>query len=780
MIHFFNKGLRCFALLAAAQAAFAAEPINFSLQIRPLLSEKCFFCHGPDEKHREAKLRLDDETSAKATREGKRAITPGDPSRSEVWARLITSDEDDLMPPTKTHRTLSQEQKQLIKTWIEQGAPWGRHWSFEPLKADPGMTLDKLVNAEMAKHHLSSAPKADLPVLARRLALDLTGLPPTPEQADALQASNLGTYVDSLLQSKHFGEHWARLWLDLARYADTRGYEKDLMRDIWLYRDWVINSLNNDMPFDQFTTEQLAGDLLPNPSQDQIIATAFHRNTMTNDEGGTDNEEFRVTAVKDRVDTTMQVWMGLTMGCAKCHSHKYDPITQVDYYRFYALFNETEDADLPTDAPLLSLPTPEQKAAQEKAQQAQKEAQQKLAEARKKDPKASKGNQVQPDDSPEIATLKKAFQAATDKLKDITATITSVPIMRELNEKQRRVTKIQNRGNFLDQTDVVEPSVPTQFAPLPDKAPLNRLGVAQWLTSKDNPVTPRVMANRIWARLFGQGLVETEEDLGSQGTLPTHPALLDWLALSYRDDCHWSLKKLLKTIVMSDAYQRSSVVPNPNPDPRNLWLSRGPRFRLTAEMVRDQALAVSGLLSEKVGGKSVMPPQPDGLWKSTYSAAKWVTAPGEDRYRRGLYTFWKRTTPYPSMITFDAGSREVCQVRRIHTNTPLQALVTLNDPVYLEAAAALARRMTSISGDERAKAARGLRLALIRPAKEAEIDAILEARNAALEEFKANASAAKDLLKNANVNSSDNEADTAAWTVAASVILNLDELVTRG
>ena len=772
------------ALLAlpVLQAAQAAEPVSFSLQIRPLLSEKCFFCHGPDEKHREAKLRLDDETSAKATRKGVRAITPGDSAHSDVWTRLITTDEDDVMPPPKTHRTLTQEQKQLIKTWIDQGATWGKHWAFEPLQRIVPGSIDSLVAVELQKHHLSPAPRADLATLARRLALDLTGLPPTPAQAEALTPATLDGFVDSLLNSPRFGEHWARLWLDLARYADTRGYEKDLGRDIWLYRDWVINALNKDMPLDQFTIEQLAGDLLPNPTQDQQIATAFHRNTMTNDEGGTDNEEFRVAAVKDRVDTTMQVWMGLTIGCAKCHSHKYDPITQVDYYRFFALFNQSEDADLPTDAPLLSLPTPEQAVARDKAQAALKEVQQKLAAARKNDPKASKSNQPAPEDSPEIAAIKKQLLAATDKSKAVNAEITSVPVMRDLGDKQRRITKVHNRGNFLDQTEVVAPAVLSQLVPQPQDAPLNRLGMARWLVSQDNPVTPRVMANRIWARLFGLGLVETEEDFGSQGMLPSNPALLDWLALHYRDDCHWSLKKLLKTIVMSDTYQRSSLMgAAATTDPRNIWLARGPRYRLTAEMVRDQALAVSGLLSAKIGGKSVMPPQPEGLWKSTYSTAKWLTAPGEDRYRRGLYTFWKRTTPYPSMITFDAGSREVCQIRRIHTNTPLQALVTMNDPVYLEAAAALAGRMISAGKDDRAKAAHGLRLALIRPAKAAEIDAVMEACQAAREEFKANAGAAKAFLKDANakVPAGVSEEDYAAWAVAASVILNLDEVVTR-
>ena len=756
----------------------AAEPVSFSLQIRPLLSEKCFFCHGPDEKHREAKLRLDDEASAKMVRKDGPAIKPGDAEHSTAWARLITTDEDDVMPPPKTHRTLSPEQKQLIKTWIDQGANWGRHWSFEPLHRAPKDSIDSLVAVELQKHHLSPAPRADFATLARRLSLDLTGLPPTPEQADALNAGTYESYVESLLASPHFGEHWARLWLDLARYADTRGYEKDLMRDIWLYRDWVIKALNQDMPFDQFTLEQIAGDMLPNASQDQQIATAFHRNTMTNDEGGTDNEEFRVAAVKDRVDTTLQVWMGLTIGCAKCHSHKYDPITQVDYYRFYALFNQSEDADLPSDAPLLSLPTPDQTTRQTAAQAVVKEAQKKLAEARQADPKASKSNQVMPEDSPAIAALKKELTAAADKLKSVTAEITSVPVMHELGEKQRRITKVHNRGNFLDQTEAVEPAVLSQVVPQSKGVPNNRLGMAKWLVSTENPVTPRVMANRFWARLFGLGLVETEEDFGSQGMLPSNPALLDWLALSYRDDCHWSLKKLLKTIVMSETYQRSSVMgSDAAADPRNLWLARGPRFRLTAEMVRDQALAVSGLLSPKLGGKSVMPPQPDGLWKSTYSAAKWVTAKDEDRYRRGLYTFWKRTTPYPSMITFDAGSREVCQVRRIHTNTPLQALVTLNDTVYLEASAALAERMLAEGKDARAHAARGLRLALIRPAKAGEIDAVVEAYEAAKAEFAANAGAAAKFLKEANVGVGGIE--EAAWAVAASVILNLDEVVTR-
>ena len=785
--------------LGASSTIFGAEaPVQFSLEIRPILSEKCFFCHGPDEKHREAKLRLDLEAPAKAIRDGKAPITPGDLAKSEVWKRIVTDDPEDLMPPPKSHRTLDAAQKSLIKRWIEQGATWGKHWSFEPLrpvtvpeaKAGAAQPIDLLVEQKLEPMGLKLAPRADWRILARRASLDLIGLPPTVEEADALAAAAerdpagaWDKYVDHLLESPHFGEHWARMWLDLARYADTRGYEKDLMRDMWLYRDWVIKALNADMPFDKFTVEQLAGDLLPNATNDDLIATGFHRNTMTNDEGGTDDEEFRVAAVKDRVDTTLQVWMGLTAGCAKCHSHKYDPITQDDYYRFYAIFNQTQDADKSDDSPRLSLPTPEQAREQDALNAALKAAQQKLAVARKNDPKASKNNNPAPEDSAEVATAKKELIAATGHVRAQKDAILTTLIMRELNPKVHRVTHFQNRGNFLDPGPEVQAAVLPGFGDVPAGQSMNRLTAAQWLTSQENPLTPRVMANRIWARLFGLGLVETEEDFGSQGMLPSHPALLDWLALNYRDACGWSLKKFLKTVVLSRTYQQAYVMDarRQELDSRNVWLSRGPRFRLTAEMVRDQALAVSGLLSAKIGGRSVMPPQPDGLWKSTYSAAKWVTAAGEDRYRRGLYTFWKRTTPYPSMITFDAGSREVCQVRRVHTNTPLQALVLMNDPVYLEASAALAQRMMQASTDDAGRAREGLRRALIREVSAEEVQVVVAAYQDALEDFKAHPGAAEAFLKQADAHPIAEVAveSYAAWTTAASVVLNLDEVVMR-
>lgn len=794
------------ALVVGVSHGLAGETsVDFSLKIRPILAEKCFFCHGPDEKHREADLRLDDEASATKKRDSRPAITPGRLEESELWLRITSTDENTVMPPSDSRRTLSAEQKELIKRWVEAGAPFGRHWAFEPLRTAPpagkhapvqsaAHPIDAFVREKLTERGLEPAPAAEWRVLARRLSLDLIGLPPTPEEADAFaraaaenSSQAIDAFVEGRLASPRFGEHWARMWLDLARYADTKGYEKDLGRQIWLYRDWVIRALNADMPFDEFTIAQLAGDLLPNPTQDQLIATAFHRNTMTNDEGGTDDEEFRVAAVKDRVDTTVQVWMGLTMGCAKCHSHKYDPIALQDYYRFYALFNQTEDADRGDDSPKISLPTAEQEEHRAKLNEAVKAAEGQLAEAKQKTPQTPKNDAPAPEDPPEVAAAKKALADAKAELAALNDQIATVPVLRELPEGKRRSTRIHNRGNFLDPGDEVQPAVLPGFGAATAAAP-NRVDVARWLTSCENPLTPRVMANRIWARLFGAGLVETEEDFGSQGALPSHPELLDWLSLHYRDDCRWSLKKLLKTIVTSEAYRQAFVLDarRREVDPRNVWLSRGPRFRLTAEMVRDQALAVSGLLSDKIGGKSVMPPQPDGLWRSSYNAAKWVSAVGEDRYRRGLYTYWKRTTPYPSMIAFDAGSREVCQVRRIQTNTPLQALVTMNDPVYLEAAAALAKRMLAAGPDDAvkddaAKAERGLRLALIRSVSEQEIALVVEAYDAARHEFAADADAARTFLQEAGASPPEgvDAATYAAWTVAASVIVNLDEFLTR-
>jgi hypothetical protein len=785
------------ALLVLAPVAGAGgalpEPVRYGRDVLPILSAKCFACHGPDEEGRQADLRLDLEADAKADRDAGRVIAPGNPDASELLIRVTSSDADVVMPPGDSHKPLTAEQVEILRRWIAEGAAWGRHWSFEPVvrpqvppaaadRSPPASPIDAFVAARLAEEGLAIREPAPPHTLARRLALDLIGLPPDHAAAEAFAADPTPAayeqLVDDLLARPQFGEHWARTWLDLARYADTKGYEKDLGRTMWPYRDWVVEALNADMPLDRFTEEQLAGDLLPESDPDTTrrrqIATAFHRNTMSNDEGGTDDEEFRVAAVKDRIDTTVQVWMGLTMGCAKCHTHKYDPISLHDYYAFYAIFDQTEDADRGDDEPRLAMLSPEERAERERLKQEVDLAEREL--------------KAQPTpDTPEWKAAREKAEAAKQARNRHEQSLTLLPIMREVPAEKRRITKIHNRGNFLDPGEPVTAAVLAAFGPLPEGAPADRLGVARWLVSPDNPLTPRVWANRVWARLFGTGIVETEEDFGALGSAPSHPELLDWLAAEYRDG-GWSLKKLVKTIVMSDTYrQRSDVTPAlVAADPRNLLLSRGGRYRLSAETVRDQALAVAGLLSPKLGGPPVMPPQPAGLWRSIYNTKTWVDAEGEDRYRRGLYTYLKRTTPYPSFTTFDAGSGEICQVRRIRTNTPLQALVTLNDPVYLEAAASLAARMaTDAAGrplaDPAALAARGLGLALVRPLRPGEADPLVRLMRDARQRFTADPAAADALIdaSRAQVPAGAAPQDEAARIVAASAILNLDEFLTR-
>ncbi|MCC6585763.1 MAG: PSD1 domain-containing protein [Bryobacterales bacterium] len=661
-------------LLVAVLCApgWAQSTVDFQRDIRPLLAKKCLACHGPDEGSRQAKLRLDSFEGATGKDGGYRGIVPGDSAKSRIYARIV--DPKRPMPPAGER--LNAAEADLIKRWIDSGAAYSKHWAFEKPKRPELPTIktqnwtrnqiDYFVVARLEKEGLKPAPEADRHTLARRAALDLTGVPPAPQALktflDDSSPEAYEKFVDRLLQSPSFGERWARVWLDLARYADTQGYEKDSNRTIWPYRDWVIRAFNDNMPFDQFTIKQLAGDLLPKPAQDDLIATGFHRNTMTNTEGGTDDEEFRDAAVKDRVAVTGQVWMGLTWGCAQCHSHKYDPIAHNEFYQLYAFYNQTEDADKPEDTPVLKL-------------------------------------------DGKLSTL----------------------IFKELPPDKRRKTHIQNRGNFLDPGAVVEPKTPAAFGPLPETAPSNRLGLAQWLVSTDNPLTARVTANRFWARLFGRGIVETEEDFGTQGSGASHPELLDWLATEFMRT-HWDMKALLKTIVMSATYRQSSEVSPAlmEKDPYNRLLARGARFRLEAEIVRDQALAVSGLLSAKQFGPPVMPWQPEGIWQVVYNSDQWITSSGEDRYRRGIYTFLRRTSPYPSMITYDAPTGELCTIRRVRTNTPLQALATLNDPVSMEAAQHLALRALQESEKApQARASKLFELALSRPARTEEVKRVL-------------------------------------------------------
>jgi hypothetical protein len=1171
------KRLLPILLTALTTPLLAAEPkVDFNYDIRPIISTKCFHCHGPDEKSRKAKLRLDLRDDALKEHESGRTIVPGDVQASELVKRITTKDPDEVMPPPKERHTLSPKEIALLTKWIEQGAEYQEHWAFiKPVRAAAVKIGDvRLPNAEwknatdgygdwsanpidgfilqkLAAAKLMPSREAEPEVLIRRLALDLTGLPPTPlEVDDFVHESHMShgfheTYarlVDRLLASPAFGERWAKMWLDLARYADSTGYGSDKFRmNIWPYRDWVIGAFNRNVPYDQFTIEQLAGDLLPNATTEQIAATAFHRNTMTNVEGGTIDEEYRVAAVKDRIATTGQVWMGLTVGCAQCHSHKFDPIPQTDYYRFFGVFNQTEDSDREDEEPKLPIPTPEETQkmdplkteiaaidGQMKARSAEFDAEQAAWEKQVATPAAWQplatgeattasgttlaaqpdgsllaiGNErpegdtytlkvtselraltalrveVLPDDSlpahgpgraengnavlselrvlhgpagakpqrgrfvrvavtnaptglalaevqvfsggQNIAPKGVAAQSSTgfggeakrandgntdgnfdkksvshtngggeqwwevelraeadiegvtiwnrtgagmaERLKDFRVSIldaehkpvweetvaeppkpsvalnpggaksvalsnpsadfaqpafgvaaaldgdpktgwgwasesgkahaavfelaqpldaasgeltlvlkqeygtrhtlgrfrvsattqkppprefaagikallalgpaqrtpaqreelsaffrpiskrfaelgkqleakraelaaikpVALPVMRELAKDRQRETHMLTKGNYLTPGEKVEPGLLSAFASyVPTEAPMDRLTAARWLMSPENPLTARVAVNRFWAQLFGTGIVETEEDFGSQGTLPSHPELLDWLAVTFmspkaENGLAWDMKALLKLIVTSATYRQSArVTPEMlEKDARNRLLSHASRRRLDAETVRDQALALSGLLSKKIGGPSVYPPQPDGLWKVAFNGGQnaYPTSKGEDRYRRGLYTFWRRTMPPPSMATFDAPSRESCTVRRIATNTPLQAFVTLNDPVFVECAQALARRIVKEGGaDTEARLRFALRLCLGRPPTDDQVKTLAALFADELATYRQDAAAAVKLATEplGPLPAGADAAELAAWTVAANVLLNLDGVLTK-
>lgn len=1177
-------GIFFFTDISSTEAASSKDAVDFSSQIRPIISAKCFHCHGPDEASRKAKLRLDIREEATSERDGKTVIKPGDPARSELIRRITTTDADDLMPPAKAGHPLTNEEIKLLEKWVKQGAPYTGHWAFTKpqwpappkvkLRSWPKNPLDLHILARLEENALKPSPPADRFTLIRRLSLDITGLPPTAAEVSSfLHDKSPDAYekvVDHLLASPAYGEKWTRLWLDIARYADSFGYGHDAMRPNapWLYRDWLIQALNSNVPYDQFTIQQLAGDLVKGAREEDNIATAFHRNTMTNVEGGTDDEEFRLAAVKDRVNVTMQTWMGLTMGCAQCHTHKFDPITQKEYYQFLAFFNQTEDNDQPDEGPTMSVPSKEERARMDKLkgeiaslrgnisinspalvtefadwEKAHRDANQwtvlesidskstngttftKLSDgsllastnAPEKDSftvktilkvtnatalrlevmsddtlpsrgpgRAPNGNfvlnelrvSVKPtstepkrvrfvrlelpgekrmvslaevqvfsqgtnvalkakasqstvehnapaelaidgntnghfyegrsvthtsvEDNPwwevdlgeekvidsivlwnrtdenlgyrlanfhlvaldekrstqwsthgfdaptptstltlagertvlfkratathnqggfevtklipgsadattgwaiaggegknQIAILELAEPLPAGELTAtliqnyggqhtlgrfrLSATDSGLPsliapanitsllnkagarstqerqellqwyqryalatadinrqieplqrqldgikpmqlsVMRELAADKRRATHILNKGNHLVPGDKVSEGIPAAFNPWPVGAPTNRLGVAQWLMSAENPLTARVTANRIWGQIFGIGIVETEEDFGTQGALPTHPELLDWLALELAapaapakslprytaafgdadgdrmggNSKHssdsvpvpWDLKRFIKTIVMSATYQQSSrVTPELlRKDPRNRLLSRAPRRRLEAETIRDQALAFSGLLSGKIGGPSVYPPQPDGLWKAAFdSTREYKASTGEDRYRRGIYTVWRRTTPNPSMTTFDAPSRETCTFRRLPTNTPLQAYVTLNDPVFVEAAQALGRRLVREGGatvDDKIRF--GLQLVLGRPPEKAEFTELKSLYEFELAHYGNNPEAATKFATNplGPLPEGISAVEAAAWTMIGNVLLNLDGALTKG
>ena len=805
-------------LRAMSFIAWAGDSgIHFGRDVRPILSDHCFACHGPDDKTRKGKLRLDTLEGMTARRDEGVTIVPGDPAKSLLYQRLVTTDQDERMPPAKHLKPLNEARIAVIRRWIEAGARWEQHWSFvapqpRPVPAIGGAwarnPIDRWGRARLDRERLPNAPEAPKGVLIRRVSLDLTGLPPTPDEVAAFVADNRADafemLVDRLLASPRFGERLASPWLDLGRAADTSGYNNDEPRDIVPWRDWLIAAGNSNMPYDRFITEQIAGDLLPGATREQRVATNFSRNHVINTEGGAFDEEYRVEYVSDRVHTTASVLMGLSMRCARCHDHKYDPISQKDYFRFFAFFNTSEEKGIyPYSGsgfigftPAIEVPSPAQElrlaklradlVETEKAVQAEKAASSNSAgqpSPDAKDAKDAKDGKKAPAGKTPPSANEVTLKRLKEEEKTLLAALPRALVMQEMAAP--RATRVLHRGEYDQPGETVTPGVPAFLPPLPAGLPANRLALARWLTNPANPLVARVEANRLWEMVFGTGLVETSEDFGVQGSAPSHPELLDWLATELIRG-GWDRKRLLRTIVTSATYRQSSAA-TPGQferDPQNRLLARGPRFRMPAEMVRDNALAVSGLLVERIGGASVKPYQPPGLWEdvSVERRAKYVPSSGDELYRRSLYTFWKRTCPPPSLTSFDAPDRETCVIRRGRTNTPLQAFVLMNDPTYVEAARKLAGRVIAEGGATPAgRFERAFRLVLARTPAEGEIRVLAPLLETALGRFRADAKAAAALLAvgQSKPASAIDAAELAAWTTVTSVILGLDETVTK-
>jgi len=1021
--------LRVLFLLLAFLASAQAGKIVFNRDIRPILSDKCFQCHGFDEKERKAGLRLDiREQALKPSKSGIAAIVPGKVKESEIIARILTDSADEVMPPPKMHKAVTPQEAALIQQWIAEGAEYRGHWAFEPVEPGAGSTehgakgIDSLLEQRLQKEGLSFSPEADPATQIRRVTLDLTGLPPTPEEVSSfvIRNSSFDALVDRLLQSPHYGEHMAREWLDFARYADSHGFQTDSSRSMWPWRDWVIKAFNDNLPFDQFTIRQIGGDLLPNAKQDELIATGFNRNHRINGEGGIIAEEWRIENIIDRVETTSFTWLGLTMNCARCHDHKFDPITQRDFYSMFAFFNNVEESGTiqgssnrsgGNSLPIMNVTTPEQEAQMTKMQADIGMAEKAAVEARKKLPallavwekdaggklalqksawaplepvqvvsklkeqgatltrqadgsylasgpnpardiyifdapmpkdgvsglllecfpdpslpegslgRYSNGNFVlsdfdvfvqKPGGKPEKLTLAKAEADYSQKGYEITQVLnkqrgkgwaidgptkkenrramflldravshtdgamlllrlrheaigghnigrfrlssTALPAAnvkldgsayltkikailaiavekrtpaqkKELDEyylakvdspvkraadgvaaKKKALAEFENnlpttmvmreakatrdafilqRGEYDKPGVKVTMGVPSWLNPMPKDAPMNRLGLAQWLVSKDNPLTARVWVNRQWERLFGTGLCKTTENLGSQAEYPLHPELLDWLAAEFMRS-GWDMKHMLKLMVTSRAYRQSSKVTPAmlERDPENRLLARGTRFRLSGEVVRDQALAIGGLLVSKVGGPSVRPYMPEGVWDETskYGDLRGYQADtGDGLYRRSLYTIWKRTAAPPTMLLFDAPTREICTVKRSRTNTPLQALAMLNEVTFVEAARGLAEIMMRQGKTPQERIAHGFKRATARDIEPESLTVLMRGwteRRAWYETHPDDA--AKAIAQGASKPDANlNPADLAAYTTTAGVLLNLDRVVTR-
>ncbi|MBX3400674.1 MAG: PSD1 domain-containing protein [Gemmataceae bacterium] len=785
-----------FGLSLSGLELAAAPPISYGRDVRPILSENCFFCHGQDPNQRKAELRLD-------TREGQRegdVVVPGKPNASELVARILATDAK-KMPPAKSNRKLTDEQKEILKRWIAEGANFEEHWAFvapkrpEIPKID-GVSnpIDAFIRSKLAEAKLKSSEPADKVTLIRRVTLDLIGLPPTPEEVDAfVNDASPNAYeklLDRLFASPHYGERMALPWLDAARYADSNGFQQDGDTFQWVWRDWVVKALNENMPFDRFTIEQLAGDLLPNATLDQKIATAFNRNHLVNGEGGAIPEEQRFNNLFDRVDTTATNWLGLTMACAQCHDHKYDPITQKDYYSLMAAFNNVSESGVAgrqsskmrVSPPFLEAPTAEHKATLASLDAVVASLKTALAEKRKlwerrEKPDEKRKAEFEAKVEPGLVAM---LRAAEKELADFRAD--ELPKVMVMADDRPRETHVLDRGEYLKTKEKVSFATPTFLPPLPKDAPKNRLGLARWLVSPEHPLTARVAVNRAWQTFFGAGLVRTSEDFGVQSEVPIHRDLLDWLAVEFRES-GWDMKKLHRLIVTSETYKQSSKVTaeQRSIDSENRYLARFPRVRLPAMILRDVALAAGGLLDRRIGGKPVYPYQPDGIWETlAITKERDFTYPKSginDLHRRSLYTFWRRTVGPANM--FDASSRQVCKVKPSVTNTPLHALTTLNDPTWTEAARGLAERTLAKPVDERLTFA--FRQVLARSPSERERTILQTMLAKQMELFRKDGAAVKAFLAVGErpANAKLDPVELAAWGSVCLALLNLDEALTR-
>lgn len=746
----------------SASGAAASGKISYNFQVRPILSDKCFNCHGPDANKREAGLRLDIEAEAyKALKENPQAhaIVPGDPEKSEVFLRISSTDSSQRMPPPSSNLPpLTEAEIAIIKKWIEQGGKYEKHWAFvPPVKSPapevehadwPANEIDFFVLQKMEQHGLAPNEEADKERLLRRISLDLTGLPPTPEEIDAfVKNTSPDAYekkIDELLNRPAYGERMAIPWLDVARYADSHGYQDDNYRTQWPWRDWVIHAFNENMPYDQFVTWQLAGDLVPDATKEQLLATGFNRNHKITEEGGVIDEEYRVEYVVDRTNTLGTAFLGMTIECAKCHDHKYDPVSQKDFFQLSAFFNSIKEVGLES-----TVGGPETFAK-----------------------------------NPRMDITKEDLEGVLSFMNKTDTHNLQVSIMKDMDTVRK--TYILSRGNYDQHAEEVTAGTPAAVMAYPDSLPKNRLGLTKWLFHPQNPLTARVYVNRVWQEIFGRGIVKSSGDFGMQGELPSNPELLDWLAVDFREN-GWNIKRLMKQICMSATYRQSSVISpeKRKADPENIYLSYSPRIRMNAEMVRDLVLSSSGLLRPIIGGPSVKPYQPPGLWELATSGrgllATYRQDHGDKLYRRGMYTFIKRTVPPPSMMIFDASNRDLCEVKRSRTNTPLQALIMMNDPTVLESSIALADLLVAGKQQTNASITNAFMRIINRRPDQQELDILLQYWKEQDDYFKAHPETVEDVVTKVGEYKlkSPPSAGLAAMTRTIQVIYNMDEAITK-